>query len=99
MGFDVHSMDMKSRKYDMGARQQAKTATRDVIIKAAIDTFMAERVQRSHCPSVAERAEVTVKTVFRHFGSRDALGRGCMVAAIDEVMAERTAPPDDPGPR
>ena len=43
-------MDMKSRKYDMGARQQAKTATRDAIITAAIDTFMAERHSRSHCP-------------------------------------------------
>ena len=62
-------MDMKSRKYDMGARQQAKTATRDAIIKAAIDTFMAERSFAITLPAVAERAEVTVKTVLRHFGA------------------------------
>ena len=89
-------MDMKSRKYDMGARQQAKTATRDAIIKAAIDTFMAERSFAITLPAVAERAEVTVKTVLRHFGSRDALVDAAWSQAYDEVMAERTPPPDDP---
>ena len=67
------AMDMKTRKYDMGARQQAKTATRDAIIKAAIDTFMAERSFAITLPAIADRADVTVKTVLRHFGSRDAL--------------------------
>ena len=75
-------MDMKSRKYDMGARQQAKTATRDAIIKAAIDTFMAERSFAITLPAVAERAEVTVKTVLRHFGSRDGSGRCGLVAGL-----------------
>ena len=90
------AMDMKSRKYDMGARQQAKTATRDAIIKAAIDTFMAERSFAITLPAVAERADVTVKTVLRHFGSRDALVEAAWSQAYDEVMAERIPPPDDP---
>jgi AcrR family transcriptional regulator len=89
-------MDMKSRKYDMGARQQAKTATRDVIIRAAIDTFMAERSFAITLPSVAERAQVTVKTVLRHFGSRDSLIDAAWARAYDEVMAERVAPQGDP---
>ena len=88
-------MDMKSRKYDMGARQQAKTATRDAIIKAAIDTFMAERSFAITLPTVAERANVTVKTVLRHFGSRDGLVDAATSQIYDEVMAERTPPPDD----
>ena len=88
-------MDMKSRKYDMSARQQAKTATRDAIIKAAIDTFMAERSFAITLPTVAERADVTVKTVLRHFGSRDALVDAATSQVYDEVMAERTPPPDD----
>jgi AcrR family transcriptional regulator len=89
-------MDMKSRKYDMGARQQAKTATRDVIIRAAIDTFMAERSFAITLPSVAERAQVTVTTVLRHFGNRDSLIDAAWARAYDEVMAERVAPQGDP---
>ena len=89
------AMDMKSRKYDMGTRQQAKTATRDAIIKAAIDTFMAERSFAITLPAVAERADVTVKTVLRHFGSREALIDAAWSQAYDDVMAERTPPPDD----
>lgn len=88
-------MDMKSRKYDMSSRQQAKSATRDTIIKAAIDTFMAERSFAVTLPAVAERADVTVKTVLRHFGSRDALVEAAWLQAYGEVMAERTPPPDD----
>ena len=89
-------IDMKTRKYDMGTRQQAKTATRDAIIKSAIDTFMAERSFAITLPAVAERADVTVKTVLRHFGSRDALIDAAWAQAYDDVMAERTPPPDDP---
>src|SRR4029078_7238791 len=89
-------MDMKSRKYDMGARQQAKSATRDVIVRAAIDTFMAERSFAITLPAVAERAQVTVKTVLRHFGSRDGLVDAAWSPAYDEVMAERVPPHGDP---
>ncbi len=89
-------MDMKSRKYDMGTRQQAKTATRDAIIRAAIDTFMAERSFAITLPAVAEREDVTVKTVLRHFGSRDGLVEAAWSRAYDEVMAERIPPRGDP---
>jgi AcrR family transcriptional regulator len=89
------AVDMKSRKYDMGARQRAKNATRDAIIKAAIDTFMAERSFALTLPTVAERADVTVKTVLRHFGSRDGLIEAAWSQAYDEVMAERIPPPGD----
>jgi AcrR family transcriptional regulator len=90
------AMDMKSRTYDMGARQQAKTATRDAIIKAAVDTFMAERSFAITLPAVAKRADVTVKTVLRHFGSRDALVDAAWTQARRDVMAERIPPSDDP---
>jgi AcrR family transcriptional regulator len=89
-------MDMKSRQYDMATREQAKSATRDAIVNAAIDTFMAERSFAITLPAVAERANVTVKTVLRHFGSRDALVDAAWLQAYADVMAERTPPPDDP---
>jgi AcrR family transcriptional regulator len=89
------AMDMKSRKYDMGTRQQAKNATRDAIIKAAVDTFMAERSFAITLPAVAERADVTVKTVLRHFGNREGLIDAAWSHAWDDVMAEREPPFDD----
>jgi AcrR family transcriptional regulator len=89
------AVDMKSRKYDMGTRQQAKDATRETIIKAAIDAFMAERSFALTLPAVAERADVTVKTLLRHFGSRDGLIEAAWSQAYDEVMAERIPPPGD----
>ena len=90
------AMDMKSRAYDMSGRQQAKCATRDGIIKAAIDCIMSERSFAVTLPAVAERADVTVKTVLRHFGSRDALVESAWKQAYDEVMAERVPPAGDP---
>ena len=87
------AMDMKSRKYDMATRQQAKTATRDAILQAAVDTFMAERSFAITLQSVAARAEVTVKTVLRHFGSREALIDEAWSYGWDDVMAERTRAP------
>jgi AcrR family transcriptional regulator len=88
-------MDMKSRNYDMGARQQAKAETRDGIIKATIDTIMAEQTFAVTLPAVAERADVTVKTVLRHFGNREALIDAAWSHGWDDVMAERTPPFDD----
>ena len=67
------AVDMKKRTYDMGTRQQAKDSTRDAIVRATIDAFMAERSFAITLPTIAEHAKVTVKTVLRHFGSREAV--------------------------
>ena len=87
---------MKTRSYTMGARQTAKDATRDAIINAAIDTFIAERSFAITLPAVAERADVTVKTVLRHFGGRDALIEAAWSRAYQDVVAERTPPSPEP---
>jgi AcrR family transcriptional regulator len=57
---------------------------------------MAERSFTVTLPAVAGRAEVTVKTVLRHFGSRDALIDAAWSQAYDEVEAERRTTPGDP---
>ncbi|MGO4445225.1 TetR/AcrR family transcriptional regulator [Mycobacterium sp. 2YAF39] len=87
---------MKARKYDMRARQLAKDATRDAIIDAAISAFEAERTYSITLPAVAERADVTVKTVLRHFGTRDSLIDTAWQRLFDNIRAEREPPPDDP---
>ena len=44
---------------------------------------------------VAERAAVSVQTILRHFGSRDALFDAVMAFAHDQILAERAAPAGD----
>jgi len=90
------AVDMKTRTYDMRARQQAKDATRDAIVNAAIDAFQAERTFSITLPAVAERADVTVKTVLRHFGNRESLIDVAWQRLFDDIRAEREPPPDDP---
>ena len=89
------AMDTKKRSYQMRARQQAASATRAAIVTAAVDSFMAERSLAITLGAVADRAGVTVKTVLRHFGSREALIDLAWSKAYEEVLAERTAPPGD----
>nr|WP_207384054.1 TetR/AcrR family transcriptional regulator [Mycolicibacterium komanii] len=86
---------MKSRKYDMSTREAAKLGTRDAIIDACVQACMAQRSFGVTLATVAERAGVTVKTVLRHFGSRDDLLDAAFQRAYDEAIAERTSPPGD----
>ncbi|UXA18900.1 TetR/AcrR family transcriptional regulator [Mycobacterium sp. SMC-4] len=87
---------MNTRSYVMRERQRAKEATRDAILASAIDAVMAERSFAITLPTVAERAEVTVKTILRHFGSRDGLIDTALERAYDEVLAERSPPTHAP---
>ena len=88
-------IDMKKRAYEMRSRGLATAATHDAIINAAIETFMAERSFAITLGPVAKRAGVTVKTVLRHFGSRDALIEAAYSRLRSDILAERAALPDD----
>src|SRR4051812_39784956 len=90
------TMDTKKRTYEMRVRKESAAATRSAIVDAAIDAFMAERSLAFTLGSVADRAGVTVKTVLRHFGSREALIDETWSRAMRNVLLERAAPPDDP---
>jgi AcrR family transcriptional regulator len=89
-------MDTKKRSYEMRARKEATAATRSAIVEAAIDTVVANRSLAITLGAVAERAGVTVKTVLRHFGSREALVDATWSQVRQDVLAERIAPPGDP---
>lgn len=89
------SMDIKSRSYDMTARGEAAALTRDTIIAAVIDCVTEQRSLGITLAAVAERAGVTVKTLQRHFGSRDALIDAAWARVYDDVVAERTTTPGD----
>ncbi len=89
------TMDTKRRRYDMRARGESTAATRNSIVEAAIDAVVAERSLGITLGAVAERAGVTVKTVLRHFGSRESLIEAAYLAVRQAVQAERVPPPGD----
>jgi AcrR family transcriptional regulator len=89
-------MDTKKRSYDMRARKQTTAATRTAIVHAAIDSVVVARSLGITLGSVADRAGVTVKTVLRHFGSREGLIEAAHLQILRDVLAERTVAPSDP---
>lgn len=89
-------MDTKKRSYEMRARKQTTAATRTAIVQAAIDSVMAARSLGITLGSVADRAGVTVKTVLRHFGSREELIEAVYLQILQDVLAERTVTSSEP---
>ena len=73
----------------MRTRSVAASSTRDAIIGATIE--LAYELERVDFPleQVAERANRSVQTILRHFGSRDALFAAAIERGAAEVAAER----------
>jgi AcrR family transcriptional regulator len=79
-----------SRVYTQTARAESVAATRQRIVEATVTAFC--QLPEVTLTDVAARAEVTVQTVLRHFGNRDAL----IAAAMSALADERTSPAGDP---
>jgi len=84
-----------TRSYRMQARAEAAEQTRLRIIGAAIELAFEKPVASITLPVIAERASVSVQTVLRQFGSRDALVEQAAESGRAAVRAERPADPDD----
>jgi AcrR family transcriptional regulator len=78
------------RVYTQTARAETVAATRQRIVEATVTAF--SQLPEVTLTDVAARAEVTVQTVLRHFGNRDAL----IAEAMSALAAERTSPTGDP---
>ncbi len=90
-------MDMKStRAYTMTARAAATEDTRRRIIAAAIALAGERLFVDITLEAVAGRAQVSVKTVLRQFGSRDCLLADAMDVAMADTEDERRVPGGDP---
>jgi AcrR family transcriptional regulator len=86
--------DMKSsRTYDMSRRSQLAEATRLRILDATIEQGLAAPLSALTLPAIAERAQVSVQTVLRGFGTRDELIGAATKRAKDMIVAERTVVP------
>ena len=69
---DLSSQPMESRKYTSELRSAQAAATRERVLDAVVEV-LAEGVETLSIPAVAERAGVSIGTVYRHFGDKAGL--------------------------
>jgi AcrR family transcriptional regulator len=86
-----------TRSYTMTARAEAAEATRRRIVDAVLALAGERPFAEITLDTVAERAEVSVKTVLRHHGSRDGLFAAALEAGLVETDLERRTPRGDRG--
>ncbi|MEZ0365895.1 TetR/AcrR family transcriptional regulator [Mycobacterium sp. pUA109] len=82
------------RRYDMDLRQRQADQTSRCIVDALI-TLVSENAaapESISVPDVAKRANVSVATVYRHFGTKDALFAAIASVAFEEFSGSRSTP-------
>jgi AcrR family transcriptional regulator len=90
------TIDVKPRRpYVMHARADGAARTRQRILRAAFDLSHEKMSLEIVFADIAERAEVSVQTILRHFGSRDGLFDAVAAFARREIAEERVAPIGD----
>lgn len=81
------------RRYRMGARGEAAAATGERILDAAEAAFYEQPSDEITLAAIAERAGVTVQTVLRRFGNRQALFGAALARVAARVSLQRGAAP------
>ncbi|HEY8692679.1 MAG TPA: TetR/AcrR family transcriptional regulator [Chloroflexota bacterium] len=85
-----------TRRYVMRARAESADGTRQRILDAAGNELWERRVSEVRLEDVAARAEVTVQTVLRVFGSKSDLVELALEPVRDRIMRQReSAEPGD----
>jgi AcrR family transcriptional regulator len=100
LAFGVTIGDMKDgglqagkRPYRMTARADAARATAMRVLDEAVELFTDNAYEDVSLEEVAERAQVTKRTVLRRFGSKDELFVAAMDQAVEEMITHRDAAP------
>lgn len=89
-------MDVNSkRSYTMDARARSVEDTRQRIIEALFELALERLFPEISLDDVAAAADVSVKTILRHFGSREGLIDTTVAYAISRVGSELEEPVGD----
>src|SRR5918998_1307289 len=83
----------RSRPYRMTARAEASAATGQRILDVAQWLFGELPYDQVSLQAVAERADVTVQTVLRHFASKERLFAAVAEQTSRQIRSERDAAP------
>lgn len=81
------------RSYSSELRAEQAAATRERIVDAAVELLQATDPGAFGMPEVAERAGVSVSTVYRAFPTKDALITGVLEAIRERFEGSAGAPP------
>jgi AcrR family transcriptional regulator len=76
------------RKYDASRRRAAAEETRDRVLASARELFLAHGYAATSVSAIAERAEVSVDTVYAAVGRKPRL----LLTVVDMVLASSTRP-------
>ncbi|MGH2900222.1 MAG: TetR/AcrR family transcriptional regulator [Solirubrobacteraceae bacterium] len=94
---------MTRRPYTMGRRTEAVQQTRRRILDAAMAVHDEQGIAAGRWPDIAERAGVSLATLYRHFPTLDELATACgelTMELVDPPSIERaTALFGTPAPR
>jgi AcrR family transcriptional regulator len=82
----VNALSVPSRSYNNALREEQAAQTRARILEAAVELLAENGDGEIVMPQVAERAGVSLRTVYRNFPTRDAL-----LDAVAEWITERFA--------
>lgn len=77
-------MNRSTRTYESPLRQDQRDATRVRILEGLIRVIASDGVGEISIPAVAKEADVSVPTVYHHFGSKQTL-----IEAMGEYVAEK----------
>lgn len=84
-----------TRPYVMRTRAEQAAHTRQRILQSTLSLAFERPIVAIALPDVAERADVSVQTILRQFGSRESLFDATEEFAEREVLAERDTQPGD----
>jgi AcrR family transcriptional regulator len=84
-----------ARAYNMDLRAAAAEATRERILAAAAEAFLAHWYDDVTLAAIAERAGVSGQTVINHFGGKEQLAAAAHQRLSEQIMSLRYTP--EPG--
>jgi AcrR family transcriptional regulator len=84
-----------TRAYDRTSRAAAMEETRQRILSAVFQLSGEKHTLEIVLSEVADRAETTVQTILRHFGSREGLFDAVIPFAREQIAEERSTPAGD----
>jgi AcrR family transcriptional regulator len=85
----IDAAGAKKRRYTQRARAEGASRTREAILDATMAAGMEKATVNVSLADVAERSGVSIQTVLRHFGSRDALIDEALRHGAARIAAER----------
>ncbi len=86
---------VRRRVYRKRARADSEQATADAILTAARNAFLSHAFDRLTLKHIAEESGVTVQTVVRRFGSKEALFQAFVERERPRILASRESKPED----